>query len=355
MGGSVPAVETRGLTVRYGELAAVVAVDLRVERASLTALVGPSGCGKTTLLRAIAGFEPPAEGWIEIAGRRVAEPSGWLAPERRRVTMVFQDGALFPHLTVWRNVLYGAGRGAAGEARARRALGLVGLEQLAGRYPDELSGGQQQRVALARALAPKPRLVLLDEPFAALDATLRQRLRAEVRSVLAAAGATALLVTHDQQEALSMADRVAVMRGGRILQAGTPERVYRQPASAAVAEVLGAGTLLAVTVAAGRLRGPLGEAPCSAPDGPGRMLLRPEDLKLLPSGSADGVEARVIDRRFFGHDVLELVELASGERLEVRVAAERLAELGEPVRLALRDGPFTVFPPAEPEPPVRAG
>ena len=335
---TVPAVEIRGVTLRFGDEVAVRDVDLEVADGGLTALLGPSGCGKTTLLRAIAGFERPVAGSIAIHGETVVAGDRWLPPESRRVAMVFQDGALFPHLSVWGNVRYGVRRRADGELRARRALELVGLEELAGRFPDELSGGQQQRVALARALAPEPRLVLLDEPFAALDAALRERLRREVRQVLRAAHATAILVTHDQEEALSIADRVAVMERGRILQEGPPEEVYRRPVSRAAAALLGGGQLVRVRVEAGRCFSPFGESAGAAPDGPAEMLVRAEELVELPAGSAEGVEATIEERGFFGHDVLDRVRLVSGESFEVRVLSSELAPVGSRIRLALRRG-----------------
>ena len=333
-----PAVEIRQLTLRYDGAPVVRDVDLQVARGGLTALLGPSGCGKTTLLRAIAGFERPVGGSIAIHGEVVAAAGIWVPPERRRVAMVFQDGALFPHLTVRRNVGYGVRRRQHGDEIVRRALALTGLEELAERYPDELSGGQQQRVALARALAPEPRVVLLDEPFAALDAPLRDRLRGEVREVLRAAGATAILVTHDQDEALSMADRVAAMRQGRILQVGAPEQIYRRPVSAAVAEILGGGQLVPAVVEAGRCRSLLGETASEAADGRGRLLVRAEDLMELVADGPRGVEAIIEERRFFGHDVLDRVRLGTGEAFEVRVPSAELAPVGSRVRLGLRPG-----------------
>ena len=333
-----PAVEIRQLTLRYDGEPVVCEVDLEVARGSLTALLGPSGCGKTTLLRAIAGFERPVGGSIAIHGEPVAAIDLCTPPERRRVTMVFQDGALFPHMTVQQNVRYGVRRRPDGDRQVRRVLEMTGLEAMAERYPDELSGGQQQRVALARALAPEPRVVLLDEPFAALDAALRDRLRTEVRDVLRAAGATAILVTHDQEEALSVADRVAAMRRGRILQVGPPEEIYRRPASAAVAEVLGGGQLVPALVEGGRCRSLLGQSVCDAADGAGRLLVRAEDLEELPADSSEGVDAMIEERRFFGHDVLDRVRLTSGEEFDVRVLSGELAAVGSRIRLALRPG-----------------
>ena len=338
MSATGPAVELRGLTLRYDGAPVVRGVDLRVERGELTALLGPSGCGKTTLLRAIAGFERPVGGSISIHGETVAGDGRWVPPERRRVGMVFQDGALFPHLSVRRNVEYGVDGRPDGDERVARALEMTGLAVLADRYPDELSGGQQQRVALARALAPGPRVVLLDEPFGALDAALRDRLRGEVREVLRAAGATAVLVTHDQEEALSVADRVAAMRRGRILQIGRPEEIYRRPASLEVAEILGGGRLVPAVVEGGRCRSLLGDVRCESGDGRGRLLVRAEDLLELPAEAADGIPAVIEERRFFGHDVLDRVRLADGELFEVRVLSGELAPVASRIRLALRPG-----------------
>ncbi len=344
MSGAAPVLEVRDLVVRFGEVGAVEGLDLEIERRLTTAIVGASGCGKTTLLRAIAGFEVPAAGTIRLDGLEVAGPGRWVAPEKRQVGMVFQEGALFPHLTVAENLRYGVRGRADGEERAAAALELVGLSGLAGRYPDELSGGQQQRVALARALAPSPRLVLLDEPFAGLDATLRERVRDEVRAILHEAGITSILVTHDQQEALSVADRVAVMSHGRILQLGAPEELYHRPSCLEVARFIGEGHLVPCRVSGGRATSVFGSAPCASPDGPGYLFLRPEDLYLLPAAGGEGVPGRVAERRFFGHDVLDRVELTSGEAFEVRQLSSATVPVGELVRVAVRPRAFQVFP-----------
>ncbi|NNL65910.1 MAG: ABC transporter ATP-binding protein, partial [Myxococcales bacterium] len=209
-----PKLEIRALSIDYGDVAAVRRAALSLAEGRIGALLGPSGCGKTSLLRAIAGFERPTAGTIRLAGRTVSGDGVWVEPQHRQVGMVFQNGALFPHLTVEGNVRYGVGRGPDAKSRARRVLAQVGLAGLEDRFPDQLSGGQQQRVALARALAPRPQIILLDEPFASLDASLRERVRQEVRRVLEATAITAILVTHDQQEALSFADEVAVMIDG---------------------------------------------------------------------------------------------------------------------------------------------
>ncbi len=342
-GNSFP-LEVRDLTVRYGELLALDAVSLAVPRNAVTALVGPSGCGKSSLLRTIAGFEVPVSGVVRIGGRPVAASDCWVAPERRAVGMVFQQGALFPHLTVGQNVAYGLFGRADAAAQTRSALEMVGLSQLSRRFPDELSGGEQQRVALARALAPGPEIMLLDEPFANLDAATRQRVRDEVCSILRSAGATAVIVTHDQAEALSIADRVAVMMRGRILQIGTPQEIYHAARTSAVAEFIGAGQLLPCEIREGRLLSALGQAECDARDGPGLLLVRPEDLEMLPHSCTTGIAGRVQDRRFYGHDQVNGVRLESGELVQVRGPCSSERAAGTAVRLRLRRKPYRVFP-----------
>jgi ABC-type Fe3+/spermidine/putrescine transport system ATPase subunit len=237
--GAEGVVACRGLTKRFGALEAVAALDLDVFGGELLALLGPSGCGKTTTLRLVGGFERPDAGTVDLAGVPVAGPDVFVPPERRRIGVVFQDYALFPHLTVAANVGYGVRDRSARRARAAEMLELVGLGNKATRRPHELSGGEQQRVAIARALAPDPAILLLDEPFSNLDAALRLRVRAEVRDILLAANATAVFVTHDQEEALELADRVSILNKGKIEQLGTPEEVYEKPASAFVLKFLG--------------------------------------------------------------------------------------------------------------------
>ena len=241
------AIRAIGVHKAFAECRAVDGVNLDIETGEIMALLGPSGCGKTTMLRLLAGFERPDQGCIQLDGEIIAGGRTFLPPEKRRLGMVFQDYALFPHLSVRGNVAYALGR-RGDRSRVDEVLELVGLGELAERAPHELSGGQQQRVALARALAGTPSAVLLDEPFSGLDAALRARVRGEVREILRRAGVTALFVTHDQEEALSLADRVAVMCDGRIAQVGTPEEVYGRPESRWVAEFLGEADVLPGTV-----------------------------------------------------------------------------------------------------------
>ena len=301
-------------------------IDLTVAAGSTTAVVGSSGCGKTTLLRLVAGFEHPDAGTVTIAGRQVASPERSVAPHRRSVGYVAQDGALFPHLTVGQNIAYGlSGRARSREVRNRVAelLETVSLDaSYASRRPHQLSGGQQQRVALARALARKPVLMLLDEPFSSLDTGLRASTRKAVAELLADAGVTTLLVTHDQEEALSIADQIAVMRDGRFTQVGAPQDVYRQPNDRFTAEFLGDCIALPCTVAAGVAECALGRVPVqtSIGDGPATLALRPEQLVAtmvsdsaahVTSGrrSANGV-GTVIAIEFLGHDVLLTIDPA---------------------------------------------
>jgi iron(III) transport system ATP-binding protein len=266
----------------------------------------------------------------------------WVEAEKRHIGMVFQEGALFPHLTVAQNVAYGLGRESAG--RVLRVLDLVALGELAERYPDQLSGGQQQRVALARALAPEPRLVLLDEPFVSLDATLRERLRREVRRILRAAEVTALLVTHDQEEALSVADRVAVMMDGQVLQAGPPDEVYHRPATPEVARFIGDGVMIPCEVAEGKLSCLFGTVSTRAAAGPADLFLRPEDLEIEICAQPERAHGAIVERRFFGHDVLDRVRLTTGDEIQVRNLSSLAPPPGAPVRITLRPRDFTLFP-----------
>jgi iron(III) transport system ATP-binding protein len=304
--------DVAGLGKRFGATEVLRGVDLAVAPGELVALLGPSGCGKTTLLRCLAGLERPDAGQIWLGGRLLAGPDGaWVAPERRRIGMVFQDAALFPHLTVAANVGYGLARGERRGPRVGEALRLVGLEDIGGRMPATLSGGQQQRVALARALVTRPGAILLDEPFAALDAPLRVQLRAEVRSLLTALGTTAVFVTHDQEEAFQMGDRVAVMLDGSIAQVGSPADLYELPRSQAVAEFIGDANLIAGDGAGGTAFTALGEVPLAEErHGPVRVMVRPEVVHCTSGG-----DALVEDVDYYGHDAVYRLRLADGQRV----------------------------------------
>ncbi|HEX2085085.1 MAG TPA: ABC transporter ATP-binding protein [Solirubrobacteraceae bacterium] len=331
----------------FGDCRAVDGVTLDVAEGDVCALLGPSGCGKTTMLRLLAGFERPDGGCLMVGDEIVAGGRTFMAPERRRIGMVFQDYALFPHMTVAANVAYALGpRPERSRERVRDVLELVGLADLGGRHPHELSGGQQQRVALARALAGTPKVVLLDEPFSGLDAGLRARVRQEVRGILLAAGVTALFVTHDQEEALSLADHVAVMREGRIEQVGTPEEVYGRPASRWVAEFLGEADVLPGTVHQGWVECELARVPAEGvTSGEAEVLVRPESVALSIGPAGGGrtqVEGVVVEREFFGHDQLVHVELPSGRRLRSRSLSYPVWHPGDRVRVTL-DGPVNVF------------
>jgi len=321
------------VTKRFGDVLAVDAAALAVERGEIVALLGPSGCGKTTLLRTIAGFEQADGGTIELDGRVVADASRWVPPERRRVGMVFQDYALFPHLTVAGNVGYGIPRRDR-RSRVPELLATVGLAGLAGRYPHQLSGGQQQRVALARALAPSPGVVLLDEPWSSVDPQLRQELRDEVTGILRPLGVTVVLVTHDREEAFSLADRIALMREGRIVQTGSAEALYRSPASRWAAEFVGPANVLHGASDSGRVHTVLGTFPAGRVDGePVGVVVRPELLGLArdPAGPA-----QVVGREFRGHDILYRVHVAGLELLSQRPSTESV-EIGEHVQVTLLD------------------
>ncbi|MGV0870819.1 ABC transporter ATP-binding protein [Mycolicibacterium sp. XJ879] len=287
-------------------------IDLEVQPGSTTAVVGSSGCGKTTLLRLIAGFENPDAGTINIGGRQVAGPQRSVAPHRRAVGYVAQDGALFPHLTVGQNIAYGLSR-KQGHTRVAELLQTVALDpSYASRRPHELSGGQQQRVALARALAREPALMLLDEPFSSLDTGLRASTRKAVAKLLADAGVTTLLVTHDQEEALSIADQIAVMRDGRFTQVGPPQQVYRQPADHFTAAFLGDCVSLPCTVSSGVAECAIGRVPVRADDGSATLLLRPEQLVVTAVSDTEQFRSvgTVIGTEFLGHDVLLTIDPA---------------------------------------------
>ncbi len=305
--------EITGLEKSYASQSVLRKLDLRVEEGTFVSILGPSGSGKTTLLRVIAGFERADGGCVRLRGEVVDDESNFVTSERRRIGYVPQEGNLFPHLSVERNVGFGLSRDQRRGPRVHELLEMVGLSGLAQRYPHQLSGGQQQRVALARGLAINPSLVLLDEPFSSLDATLRASVRHDVRRILRDAGTTAILVTHDQDEALSLADRVAIIRDGQISQFDTPGQLYAQPATPELAREIGEANFVAGVVKGGTVVTPLGvlelEDPFASAGGVEdevelMVLIRPEQLAVSETLEANHATARVIDTEFYGHDAV---------------------------------------------------
>src|SRR6476620_8077334 len=332
-----PGLLLRGLRKSFGDVVAVDGLDLEVPEGAICALLGPSGCGKTTTLRLIAGLERPDAGSIEIGGKTVQGPSASVAAERRRIGMVFQDYALFPHMDVAANVGYALGR-RPDQARVERALETVGLGSLGKRNPHELSGGQQQRVALPRAL-------LLDEPFSNLDAGLRARVREEVREILAEQKLTSVFVTHDQEEALSVADVVAVVNEGKVEQVGTPEDVYSRPATRWVASFLGEIEVLPGKATNGTIECELGNLPNREGHvGEVDVLVRPESLAIGTMVPPDrrSQKATVISRSFFGHDQLVELERPSGSVVKARRLGFPAWHPGDNVRIWI-EGPADVL------------
>ena len=307
-----PTVITHALYKSFADQPIVINCGFQVMPGHILALLGPSGCGKTTTLRLVAGFEQLDSGIIEIDGQVVADGQRHVPPERRRAGMVFQDYAIFPHLSVAQNVRFGLGKGQAAEGRTAEMLDFVGLGDSGDRMPHELSGGQQQRVALARALAPNPSVLLLDEPFSNLDAALRVEVRAEVKRLLKASGTTAIFVTHDQEEALYLGDEVAVMHRGRIAQIGPPEAIFHHPRTRFVAEFVGHTDFVAgrvqengIATALGLLTQETGLAAGTAVD----IMLRADDVNIVPDEQGNG---RILDRRFTGIAYVYKVALADG-------------------------------------------
>jgi iron(III) transport system ATP-binding protein len=339
-----PGLRLRGLRKSFGDVAAVDGLDLDVPEGSICALLGPSGCGKTTTLRLIAGLERPDAGTIEIGGEEVTGPSRSVPAERRRIGMVFQDYALFPHMDVAANVGYALGRRPDPE-RVEGALEAVGLGGLGARNPHELSGGQQQRVALARGLVAEPRALLLDEPFSNLDAGLRARVREEVREILAEQKLTSVFVTHDQEEALSVADVVAVVNEGRVEQVGTPEDVYSRPCNRWVAGFLGEIEVLPGRAVNGTIECELGSLPNrKSLSGEVDVIVRPESLAIgtIEPPDRSSQKATVLSRSFFGHDQLVELELPSGTTIKVRRLGFPAWHPGDHVRIWI-EGPADVL------------
>ncbi|MBO9677338.1 MAG: ABC transporter ATP-binding protein [Acidovorax sp.] len=349
--------EVSQLEVRYAgrPQAAVQGVTLNLAAGEIGVLIGPSGCGKTTLLRAVAGLEPVSGGEIRLSGTAVSTAQGSVPPEERRIGMVFQDYALFPHLSVGRNVAFGIHQLPRAEQAARVAevLRLVGLEGSESRYPHELSGGQQQRVALARALAPRPQLMLLDEPFSNLDVDLRERLAHEVRGILKAAGATALFVTHDQLEAFAIGDRIGVMEGGRLHQWDDAYALYHRPATRFVADFIGHGVFAPATLVQREgnvvAQTPLGELtdldecplPSSYPGGECDVLLRADDIV---HDDASPVQAEILRKSFRGSEFLYTLRLAGGLTVLAHVPSHHDHAVGEWVGIRPQVDHVVTFP-----------
>jgi iron(III) transport system ATP-binding protein len=341
-------VRISALTKSFGETPILRGVDLAVPSGALFTILGASGSGKTTLLRLVSGFERADSGTIEIDGRQVSGPRLHVPPERRQVGYVTQEGSLFPHLSVAANVVFGLRRSERRDRfKAEAILESVGLPaSYASRGPHELSGGEQQRVALARALAPRPKLVLLDEPFSALDASLRIETRQAVAAILQAAGATALLVTHDQSEALSMGQQVAVLREGALAQVAAPEDLYRQPADAALAQFVGEATLLRGNVAAGFAACELGrlELARPAPEGPADVMVRPEQIRFELRAKPGLTHAQVIAVTYYGHDASITLALdAGGDPVAARIAGHMAPPEGAQVWLSV-EGLVMAYP-----------
>jgi iron(III) transport system ATP-binding protein len=341
-------IELRSAAKSFGDTAVLTGVDLTAASGSITAVLGASGSGKTTLLRLIAGFERLDRGSLSIGGEVVDDGLRTVPPQRRGVGYVPQEGALFPHLTVAGNVAFGLARGERGEIDD--LLELVGLSDLRKRYPHQLSGGQQQRVALARALAIRPNVVLLDEPFAALDAALRNELRRDVARILGETRATTILVTHDQEEALSLAGQVALLDRGRVIAAAEPRQLYREPPTIDTATSIGEVNVLEANTSSGYAQCALGLVPVrrngsEPPDGASRLLLRPEQLEMHFEDPGEAVVGEVVEVEYYGHDALAHVRLTGqDEALLARVSGEVEVERGRRVWIRVV-GVGTAWPP----------
>ena len=350
--------DVQGLHHGYNGHEVVRGLDFALARGAIGCLLGPSGCGKTTVLRCIAGFEALRAGSIRLNGVLVSGPGVMLPPEKRRIGMVFQDYALFPHLTVEQNIAFGLGALAHGEraARVREMAQLASLADALGQYPHELSGGQQQRVALARALAPRPELLLLDEPFSNLDVELRERLSLEVREIIKASGATAVLVTHDQHEAFAMADEIGVMHEGHIQQWDSAYNLYHRPLNRFVADFVGQGVFLParvlnphqIEIELGVLEGDLPHACQIGCDVCGKgcladVLLRPDDVI---HDDHSPTQAEVVHKAFRGAEILYTLKLGSGRKVLALVPSHHNHALGERIGIRLDVDHVVAFAPA---------
>jgi len=343
------AVQLTNLRKLFGHFPAIEEVSLRVHDGEILGLLGPSGCGKTTLLRLIAGLDTPDQGTITIGDRCVTAPGLFVPPEQRSLGMVFQDFALFPHLTVAENIAFGLQQHRFSkkqiQERVMAILSLVHLQGMEKRYPHELSGGQQQRVALARAIAPQPAVILLDEPLSNLDAQVRLQLREELRTILKASGTTAIFVTHDQEEALSLSDRLAVMRQGRLEQVGTPEEIYCQPASRFVAGFISQANFLSACAQGSHVLTDIGTFPLleAAPAVQGELMIREEDVMLQPHPPSE-TTLIVRDRQFLGREYRYCVQAPSGKELHARLPVNVVIPVGATVALTAPAEAVRFFP-----------
>lgn len=329
-------IELHNIQKNYDDVVAVDDISLQVQQGELLVLLGSSGCGKTTTLRLIAGLERPDAGDVMLNGQLVAGQNKWIPPERRQIGMVFQDYALFPHMTAYDNIIFPlqAMNAMQRRDRAHDMLKLVGMSGMGERYPHQLSGGQQQRIALARALSSDPSVVLLDEPFSNLDAARRKQVREEVRQILRAAGATGIFVTHDQEEAMSIADTIAVMQAGKLLQVGTPSKLYRQPQHPDVASFLGEVNMLKGMAAGNTAETALGTITLKNPaQGAVTVYVRPESITLHPQEIESN--ARVIDIRFYGHYQIVTIQTDDDTTLDVRVWAHDTFDVGDAVKASI--------------------
>ena len=330
-------IELTDIRRRFGGHDVLKGVSFQIPAGQLAVLFGPSGCGKTTLLRIIAGLEHADSGTVTIRGRKITGPGIRVKPEQRKIGLVFQDLALFPHLNVAGNIEFGMAKAANKADRTREMLELTHLESLRDRFPHELSGGEQQRVAVARALAPGPDLLLLDEPFANLDATLRCRVRRELVELLDRVGTTSIMVTHDRSEALSTARTLLVMSQGRLLQCGSPRELYESPTNLLVAGLLGDGNVLDCDVDGGKVICCLGTVEADRPDGPAKLYVRTEHITLEQDEDGEGT---VLGSAYFGHDSMTDVGFADGRVIQVRESRQLTSTPGSRVTARI-DGPCT--------------
>lgn len=343
-----PLLQLDGVWCAYDDSTVVEDLSFHINKGDIACLLGPSGCGKTTTLRSIAGFESITQGSIKLDGMQVSAPKLLVPPEKRNLGMVFQDYALFPHLTIQENVCFGLRRASASKRKsvAAKMLELVGLEQYANRYPHEISGGQQQRVALARAMAPEPSLILLDEPFSNLDVDLRRRLSLEVRDILKTLGTTALLVTHDQEEAFAVADRIGVMNEGKLQQWDSAYNIYHEPLNRFVANFIGLGHFIRgkalspelVDTEMGVIRG--NRAYQWVPESPVDILLRPDDI--LPDPDSP-LQAKVLQKTFTGASMLFKLQLPTGSIVEAIFPSHNDHEIGTMVGIRLEADHLVAF------------